>query len=382
MDFRALVFAAAITPALFAAGPGTPRWIPLQRAGARFLSFVDHGEQVRSGYPFYLPFPASTEARPAPAVCTDGNSPYDWWRLLADSATDPNPKWTWSSQPDSEPFYRDPSSLHVSRGVFQGVRGLRFTGSFGGRILRNTDPSPIGQKHSNLVQAIFVHQRFCYDGGPEMGFVRVMINPSNQWEEGRLYFYLSENTNCFSDPNATQTSCFDRATKTWKLGSTIGVPGAFPVPDPGNPNYWWLPLPCYSPTAVANVASPRYAPGAPLCENAAGTRDWTFSARLNEHRGFVLEIFDPAAGVLVYRKSVEAGPAWQTLTRAMSKGEFWGYLTLTIQKSLGRDRRNHGRGDITPDPADSPAIAVTKIEVLTSEFKPQADRPVHRPRRR
>jgi hypothetical protein len=302
---------------------------------------------------------------------------------VASSATDPAPKWFWAPAPDAEPFFRDPGSLHLSRGVFTGVRGLRFTGMFGGRIKSNDDPSPVGQKHSNLVQSIFYHQRTCYDGGPEMGFVRVVINPSQEWEAGRLYFYLSEITNCFGDPATGHTSCLERSTRTWKTGSTIGMPGAFPVPDPGNPAYWWLPVPCYAGDAVANVGSARYPVGAPLCENSAGTRDWTFSARLNGPAEFILEIFDPTANLLVYRKTVKAPAAWQQrLTKSMSEGKFWGYLTLTSQKSLGRDEHNRPRGDITPDRSDYPAIAVKKIEALASAFNPRPVRPTPHPARR
>ena len=340
------------------------------RASTQFLSFVDYGEQSRAGYPFYHPFPKGTAVKHAGAACTESNSPYDWWRWIASSATDPNPKWFWSPQPDSQPFFRDPGSLNVSKGVFDGVRGLRFTGMFGGRINSNDDPSPVGQKHSNLVQSIFYHQRLCYDGGPEMGFVRVIINPSHLWEEGRLYFYISEITNCFGDPNAGQTSCLERSTKTWKTGSTIGMPGTFPVPDTSNPNYWWLPIPCYASDAVANVASKRYPAGARLCENSAGTHDWTFSARLNGPAQFILEIFDPNGNIPVYRKTVNVPAIWQQrLTTSMSQGDFWGYLTLTSQKSLGRDAHNNPRGNITPDLTDYPAIAVKKIEALAAEIQ-------------
>ncbi len=99
--------------------------------------------------------------------------------------------------------------------------GLSFDAAFDGKIQANSSPST-----QTFIQSIFYHQSQCYEWGNEFGFYKLLQNPGNATENGTIYFYYSQNPNCYNV--ASLGSCRDKTSGASLVATTVSVPLAAP----------------------------------------------------------------------------------------------------------------------------------------------------------
>ena len=170
-------------------------WTSFEPSETNYRQFPNGSAPAPGIWTWYLAFPpGNTGATDSPCPAT--NNPDVQYRNLSPlmQTTPPEPEELVWGPVITGNFLRNPASLHVSN-YRANIHGLRFEGAFGGRIDSTSDPTT--QNH--LTQAVFFHQNYCYDGGPEFGFARILkhVTETEMSEElTTLFFYYSIHTNC------------------------------------------------------------------------------------------------------------------------------------------------------------------------------------------
>jgi hypothetical protein len=227
------------------------------------------------------------------------------------------------------------------------LNGLQYAGALGGKIISNSDPN--SPPSDSLSEAVFVHQRPCYDGGPEFGFYRNIQTPSDF--PNTIYFYYSDITNCTGHafgyqnnyPNGTvvnppQSSCYDPSTATF-------ISNILPSQGGGK---------------GVQIA-------APTGQNSIGHYDWLYQAYVTGPSQFTVVVSDPYNSIQQSSVIVTVDPFFESYTSQMwnngQGSQFWGYVTVAMNKKLDRDQNSNNRGDLTLNPFDFPAVGLTSLAV-------------------
>ena len=175
-------------------------WNAVSTSDTVTRSFNGSGPGPSSSWTWYLPFPNSNTGVREIGCSATANPNIQWWQYSPYSSTLRNAVWDGIITGD---FLRSPGTAVTTR-WYSNIRGISFQGVFGGRIDSN---NTFGQAidWNALDQAVYYHQQYCFDGGSEFGFYRVLTdpgtdpsNPGNVAELTTIYFYYSTNTNCES----------------------------------------------------------------------------------------------------------------------------------------------------------------------------------------
>lgn len=314
----------------------TPAWTPIPKDRTTFRSFGGVPDQGEGAYPYHVRFPAGTASTPD-AACDAAQSGYELFRYAATG--DPNTPYLWQG-PLTGPLQREPGGIYVTTEPYQRVMGLAFDGMFGGAILENSSDA------NAISQTVFLHQSYCYDGGPELGFYRRLLAPGSVEEASTLYLYYSTKTNCtgfaaapLNSPGGVvrnQTSCLLRGT-TDQWDSQEFAQTAIPIPSG---------------------------------RNSRGRWNYRYAVWLTGPASLHIEVRDPFNSAVVWSGNHAIAPFFAEYATSMWRGTFWSFVTFGIQKALARDVDYHALGDITADPADVPIAAARSTAVLQAPVPP------------
>lgn len=303
------------------------------------FSFQSYGATTSSGYyDFVIQFPTNVDAQ-IDYNCSPSYSYYQWYEWLAFPASGQpplaDPERVWNGPLTS--FRREPGGYYIASPNV-GVRGVQFVGAFGGKIIGNTDPSTPNPR-SAVTEALFFHQRRCFDGGSEFGFYRRLSLPSSTSEQYTMWFYYSDTTNCtglawghagsMGGPLVMQSSCRDIQNFQFVSQKTEHV--AVPIPYGLNSNGQW---------------------------------DYLYRAYLTGPTTFRIELRDPYNNTIIWSTNHQVSPFFQQFSQSMWVSPKTGHLTLVMQKSLDRDIYYNNRGDIQPSTFDYPATAARSISIV------------------
>lgn len=321
-------------------------------------SFNGDTQVSEQGWTWYLGFPSSDsgitdsglyqngQVRQACPVNGNPQIPY-WYSHSYHTSSDRTVVW---GGPLQNYFIRSPGSIYIT-GQQPNVRGIAFQGAFGGKVVSSTDTT-----WNNVVQAVYFHQRYCYDGGPEFGFYRLLQNPYDTDEETHVYFYYSTNTNCngagslplYDESNNLTSSSY--YTSNCNQANPAGGASS-PVVQNTQSQKIFLWLNSQS-TLVYNYSA--YL-ASPSCTDGSGT-----------HMGqyFYVTIQDPGNGTYAFQQCVgPVDPSFAADANNMINGAEPGYVDLAMQKSVATDMFSNPLGDIQSTIWDWAAVGINSLSV-------------------
>ena len=314
-------------------------WTNIPSYATTLFSYNGATSMQEAGWTWYMGFPASNYGV-EDLSCPAGHSPDipHWYSKSYLDSSKSSAVWKSLDSTTLQPhplFFRFPGSVYRT-GYYPHIQGIAFQGAFEGKLVSNNDTT-----WNNVVQTVFYHQEFCYAGGPEFGFYRILTNPDRMADQNTVHFYYSINSNC---GGATTLPVYDMDGKevssgyyTSNCNSVQISQGSSPIVQMSNDttiNLWF---------------------------NSTGTLVYNYSAYLytsscddgtaQNGRYFLVSIQDPTSGAYAYRRCVPAG--------SFTPGG--GYVTMGIQKSLALDVFNNPLGDVQSTIWDSAAVGINQL---------------------
>lgn len=307
--------------------PTSNRWTQIPKSATQYRAFAGVPDQGNTNYQFCVRFPSGTASTPD-ASCNASASGYELFRYAPTG--DPTTPYIWQG-PLTGPIQREPGGIYVTAAFYSAIQGLQFDGDFHGGITDNTNPA------NALTQTVFVHQSYCYDGGPEFGFYRRLSVPGSQSEMSTMYFYYATHANCSGFASAPlnsidgqvsyQTSCLLRGT-TQQYDSQ--QTGQVAIPIPSEPN-------------------------------SQGRFDYRYLVYSISVDTLRVEVRDPFNHSVLWTTDHQVAPFFLADAGHIFNGAFWGFVTFGIQKALARDINYLPLGDMTPDPTNYPFSGARSI---------------------
>lgn len=194
-----------------------------------------------------------------------------------------------------------------------------------------------------VAQTIYYHKNYCYDGGPEFGFARVLTTPyvynvnnpvPPPADMLRVQFYQSVNTNCGSG-------------RSYPLGNPSG-----PIVSHGTCEYTSNGQP------IEDQVSSFYF-------NIELNTIYNYEAYLNDGGAtfHVKACKASAPTVCAVDTNVPVATFFQADAASMLSGTQWGYVTIANQKSLYQDALGNWVGTITSPSFDPAAVGVVSLQI-------------------
>lgn len=306
-----------------------PCWSEVVRDQFTFYSYSPVSEPVppteNPAIEFYYPMPtqAGGSNETISACSTYSNLSYDHYPFDRSTGRYDLPQLTGNVFHDVDLHHQESSSSSGWKGIF--VRA-----SFRGVISSNPDTNQYA-----LTQSVFMGEDQCYEKGQEFGFYRQLVHPGNATEQGTVYFYYGNNTNCLGE--ALNSSGVLQ-------GSCIAPKGSTPS-DATTQKY-----------AVDSVAVPVPNNNGVEATNHNGGYDWFWEAWLSNCGTWTIQVLDPytfqpAPGTSVITHSVNTS-VWSNAADIYANG-LTGYAS-TVHQLVG------GSGNIQ---AGTPAPEVKIYEV-------------------